>query len=339
MGAQAYTTERAYELIAGAHHRGRLAHAILISGAAGCGKEQLAARLVQLVNGHGEAGGTDLFGAPVKTVVPPLDDLESGWVRVLRPRMKSRRIGVEEIRDLERTLHLAAPTGARKVGVVAEADRMNDQASNAFLKTLEEPPPQTLLLLLTTNPQRLLPTILSRCVSIPLLGGRGLLAEGGAELVDALNRAAIRGFGTPVAAMHLKSTFAAFLAQHKTAAEAAATAAEKEEIAAYRDATDGAWLKERKVFHEAAAAAEYLDARNRLFEVLMAWMADLLRLRTKAGGLDFPESAPSLAALADRESETRLLQRMEALEALRRTLETNAFEPLAIEVGFLKAFG
>jgi DNA polymerase-3 subunit delta' len=335
----AYTTERAYELIAGAHHRGRLAHAILISGAAGCGKEQLAARLVQLVNGHGEAGGTDLFGAPVKTVVPPLDDLESGWVRVLRPRMKSRRIGVEEIRDLERTLHLAAPTGARKVGVVAEADRMNDQASNAFLKTLEEPPPQTLLLLLTTNPQRLLPTILSRCVSIPLLGGRGLLAAGGAELVDALNRAAIRGFGTPVAAMHLKSTFAAFLAQHKTAAEAAATAAEKEEIAAYRDATDGAWLKERKVFHEAAAAAEYLDARNRLFEVLMAWMADLLRLRTKAGGLDFPESAPSLAALADRESETRLLQRMEALEALRRTLETNAFEPLAIEVGFLKAFG
>jgi DNA polymerase-3 subunit delta' len=311
----------------------------LISGAAGCGKEQLAARLVQLVNGHGEAGGTDLFGAPVKTVVPPLDDLESGWVRVLRPRMKSRRIGVEEIRDLERTLHLAAPTGARKVGVVAEADRMNDQASNAFLKTLEEPPPQTLLLLLTTNPQRLLPTILSRCVSIPLLGGRGLLAAGGAELVDALNRAAIRGFGTPVAAMHLKSTFAAFLAQHKTAAEAAATAAEKEEIAAYRDATDGAWLKERKVFHEAAAAAEYLDARNRLFEVLMAWMADLLRLRTKAGGLDFPESAPSLAALADRESETRLLQRMEALEALRRTLETNAFEPLAIEVGFLKAFG
>lgn len=335
----AYTSERAYELIAGAHHRGRLAHAILISGAAGCGKEHLAARLVQLVNGHGEAGGTDLFGAPVKTVVPPLDDLESGWVRVLRPRMKSRRIGVEEIRDLERTLHLAAPTGARKVGVVAEADRMNDQASNAFLKTLEEPPPQTLLLLLTTNPQRLLPTILSRCVSIPLLGGRGLLAAGGAELVDALNRAAIRGFGTPVAAMHLKSTFAAFLAQHKTAAEAAATAAEKEEIAAYRDATDGAWLKERKVFHEAAAAAEYLDARNRLFEVLMAWMADLLRLRTKAGGLDFPASAPSLAALADRESETRLLQRMEALEALRRTLETNAFEPLAIEVGFLKAFG
>jgi DNA polymerase-3 subunit delta' len=336
----AYTTERAYELIKGAHHRGRLAHALLLSGAAGCGKEHLAARLIQLANGHDEAGGgTDLFGAPVAAVVPPLNQLESGWVRVLRPRMKSRRIGVDEIRDLERTLHLAAPTGACKVGVIIEADRMNDQAANAFLKTLEEPPNQTLLLLLTANPQRLLPTILSRCVSIPLLGGRGLLAEGGAELVDALNGAAMRGFGTPVAALHLKSTFAAFLARHRAAAEAAATAAEKEEISAYRDATDGAWLKERKVFHEAAAAAEYLDARSRLFDVLMAWMADLLRLKAKAGGLDFPASAQSLAAIAARESETQLLQRLEALEALRRTLDTNAFEPLAIEVGFLKAFG
>ncbi len=335
----AYTPERAFELIEGANQRGRLAHALLISGAAGCGKEHLAARLIQLVNGGGEAAGVDLFGTPVAAVVPPLDELESGWVRVLRPRMKSRRIGVEEIRDLERTLHLAAPTGSCKVGVVSEADRMNEQASNAFLKTLEEPPRQTLLLLLTANPQRLLPTILSRCVNIPLLGGRGLLAEGGAELVAALNAAAARGFGTPVAALHLKSTFAGCLAQHRATAEAAAAAAEKEEVAAYRDATDGAWLKDRKVFHEAAAAAEYLDARGRLFDVLMAWMADLLRLKTQSGGLDFPDSAPALAGIAGRETETHLLRRMEALEALRRTLDTNAFEPLALEVGFLKAFG
>ncbi len=336
----AYTSERAFELISAAHQRGRLAHAFLLSGAVGCGKEMLAARLIQLVNGGAQAStGFDLFGAPVAVEVPPLDDLESGWVRVLRPRMKSRRIGVDEIRDLEHTLHLAAPGGACKVGVITEADRMNDQAANAFLKTLEEPPPKTLLLLLTANPQRLLPTILSRCVCIQLLGGRPLLAEGGAELVAALNQAATRGFGTPVAALHLKAAFVSFLAQHRTAAEAAAAAAEKEEIAAYREATDGAWLKERKAFHEAAAQAEYLDGRSRLFDVLMAWMADLLRLKTQAAGLDFPDSAPKLRPIAETESESRLLQRIESLDALRRTLETNAFEPLALEVGFLKAFG
>jgi len=46
-----------------------------------------------------------------------------------------------------------------------------------------------------------------------------------------------------------------------------------------------------------------------------------------------------LAAIAANEDAWRLQQRMEALDALRRTLETNAFEPLALEVGFLQAFG
>jgi len=337
--AMAYTAERAFELISSAHERGRLAHAFLISGAVGCGKENLAARVIQLVNGNSGSGGFDLFGEPVVEETPPLDELESGWVRIIRPKMKSRRVGVDEIRNLEHTLHLAAPNGACKVGIIVEADRMNDQAANAFLKTLEEPPQNTLLLLLTANPQRLLPTILSRCIRLPLLGGRALTADGGDELVAALNRAATRGFGTPVGALHLKSAFSSFLADRKSDADDAAKAAEKEEISAYRDATDGAWLKEREAFHKAAAEAEYLDSRNRLFDVLMAWMADLLRLKMKAGGLDFPETAQELSAVVDQESETGLLRRIEALESLRRTLETNAFEPLAIEVGFLKAFG
>lgn len=335
----AYLVERAFELISSAHDRGRLAHAFLISGAHGSGKEMLAARMIQMVSGTANSGGFDLFGEPVAVETPLLDELESGWIRIIRPRMKSRRIGVDEIRDLEQTLHLAAPGGACKVGVITEVDRMNDQAANAFLKTLEEPPRNTLLLLLTANPQRLLPTILSRCVRLPLLGGRALLEEGGAELVSALNAAASRGFGTPIAALHLKAVFSSFLAEFRSEADSAAKAAEKEEVAVYRDTTDGKWLKEREDFHKAAAEAEYLNARNRLFDVLMAWMADLLRMKVNGGGLDFPESAPSLRSIAEAETESRLLKRMEALDSLRRTLETNAFEPLAIEVGFLKVFG
>ena len=335
----AHTPDKAYELLAAAHGRGRLAHALLISGAAGSGKRDLAARLIRLVNGGGESGGIDLFGEPVAATIPPLEELESTWVRVVQPRMKSRQIGVDTIRDLERTLHLAAPDAAYKVGVILEADRITEQAANAFLKTLEEPPGRTLLLLLTSNPQRLLPTILSRCLALPLLGGKSLLEDGGAELVAALNSAALRGFGTPVAALNLKNAFAGFLAAHRKQADDAAAAAAKEEIAAYRDATDGSWLKQRQEFHEAMARAEYLEARNRLFEVLLAWMADLLRQRSGVGGLDFPESAPKLAKLVQHEDENRLLTRMAALEDLRRTLETNAFEPLALEVGFLKAFG
>lgn len=338
----ASTCDKVYDQVAAAHGRGRLAHAFLISGARGSGKERLAARMVKLVSSGKDGatgGGFDLFGEPVVEEVPPLDELESGWVRVIRPRKKSRIISVAEIRDLEHTLHLAAPGGACKVGVLVEADRMNDQAANAFLKTLEEPPDHTLLLLLTANPQRLLPTILSRCVRLPLLGGQPLLEEGGAELVAALNRAAQRGFGDPVAALLLKSTFADFLARAKEEAEQRAKAEEKEEIAAYREGTDGAWLKDREAFHKAAAEAEYLGARARLLDVLMAWMADLVRIRAGSQLLDFPDTADKLRSIAEKETEQRLLQRIHALESMRRSLETNAFEPLVLDVGFLKAFG
>ncbi len=60
----------------------------------------------------------------------------------------------------------AVVDGGVKVGIVVDADCMGEEAGNAFLKTLEEPPAQTVILLLTADPQRLLPTILSRCLRI-----------------------------------------------------------------------------------------------------------------------------------------------------------------------------
>ncbi len=334
----AQRAEQAYELIKSAHERKRLAHAFLVSGALGCGKEMLASRLISLINGSSDAGGMDLFGEPVEEKILPLDEQEGGWVRIIRPRSKSRRITIKEIRDLEHTLHLAAPKGETKVGVIVDAERMNEQSENAFLKTLEEPPNNTLLLLLTTQPQRLLPTILSRCVQVKLTGGLSLSAGGGDELVAALNAVAGRSFGNPIAALHMKAVFSDFLANYKAEAEAAAKAALKEEIATYRDGTDGTWLKEREDFHKAGAEADYLEARNRYLDVILAWLADLIRIKTGSSGLDFPDSAPLLGALAERETVFQIGRRLDALEALRRTLETNASEPLALEVGFLKAF-
>ena len=332
------SAEKSFELIKAAYERKRLAHAFLITGALGCGKDDLASRLISLVNGPEAGSGTDLFGDPVGEKIVPLDEQEAGWVRIIRPRSKSRRISVKEIRDLEHTLQLAAPKGETKVGVIVDADRMNEQAENAFLKTLEEPPNGTLLLLLSTKPERLLPTILSRCLQVKLTGGRSLGADGGDELVATLNGVAAGGFGGPVAALHMKSVFTNFLAEKKAEADAAAKAAAKEEIATYRDGTDGTWLKEREDFHKAAAEADYLEARSRYLDVILAWLADIVRIKTGSDGLDFPESAAQLGKIAEQESITQLSRRLDALEQLRRTLETNASEPLALEVGFLKAF-
>ncbi len=81
----------------------------------------------------------------------------------LRPANKMRRIGMDDTRDLIREIQVSS-FGGRKVGVVIEADRMAGEATNAFLKTLEEPPAGTTLLLLTTRPNAILDTIRSRCL-------------------------------------------------------------------------------------------------------------------------------------------------------------------------------
>lgn len=89
---------------------------------------------------------------------------------VVRPVNKMRQIGVDPVRRLVRTVSHSANQGGRKVGIILDADRMNPQASNAFLKTLEEPPSDTTLLLVTTRPNDLLDTIRSRCMGFKVPG-------------------------------------------------------------------------------------------------------------------------------------------------------------------------
>ena len=87
----------------------------------------------------------------------------------LRPSGKARFIRIGDslsdpgtMREFINKLAVSAAVAPRKVGIVHEADRMNVQTANAFLKTLEEPPANTTLLLITTRPYALLPTIRSR---------------------------------------------------------------------------------------------------------------------------------------------------------------------------------
>lgn len=335
----AFSVDHAFGLMEAAHERGRLAHAFLISGPRGCGKETLAARMIQMLGGGGGGGGgMDLFGEPVKVETPPLDELAGDAVRILRPQSKSRRITVESIRELEKSFYVVAGAKAWKVGVIVDADRMMPAAENAFLKTLEEPPPRTLLLLLTANPGGLLPTVLSRCVRIPLIGQPDLKGGGGEDLLAGLHQAAAHGLGRPEIALGLKALFAGILEARKAEAVAAAEEALKEEEKALKQAVEGDWLKRREEALKASAESEYLADRARLFDVLQAWLADVLRLKAGAGGLDFADGSEGARKLAEAEPMERLLRRMEAIEELRSNLDTNAQEQLALEVGFLKAF-
>ena len=100
---------------------------------------------------------------------PDCRDIERGShpdVLFQAPSSKSRLIVVQQIRQLQKMVYLQARRDNWKVFVIKEADRMNINAQNAFLKTLEEPPEKTILILVTHQPELLLPTIRSRCQSV-----------------------------------------------------------------------------------------------------------------------------------------------------------------------------
>ncbi|MGE9289565.1 MAG: DNA polymerase III subunit gamma/tau [Puniceicoccales bacterium] len=135
-----------------AWQQGRLGHAILLHGPAASSLESVV-----------YAVAAEIMGVDGPVTKHP-DCL------VVRPVNKMRQIGVDAMRQLVRTVSHSANQGGRKVGIILDADRMNIQASNAFLKTLEEPPADTTLFLLSTRPNDLLDTIRSRCMSFKIPG-------------------------------------------------------------------------------------------------------------------------------------------------------------------------
>jgi len=342
----AFTENTAFDLISSAHERERLSHAFLIMGSIEAGTHRLASRMVDLVNGEepSDQSAFDMFGeATIQPNGEPkeLDDLTGELVQVLRPRSKSRIINVDSIRDFEKPLYQSSPSGKWKVGIIVDADRMNDAAANAFLKTLEEPPQNTLLLLITSNPEQLLTTILSRCINVKLIdeSNERPLNEAETDLLQAISSACKRGFGSTPAALTLKSAFASLLTSRKNKISKANDAALKEEEQHYAKTTEGDWLKRREEYYKALTESEYLLERSKLMDVMVTWLGDIVRAKCGHEHFDYPSVAKLTKQLADQEPLEKLLRRMDALEQLRSSLETNAQELLALEVGFMRAFG
>lgn len=324
----AFSPADAFEFLRRAHESGRLAHAYLITGADGSGKRELALRLASLA--AGACGGGDPLRHPD--------------IHAVEPESKSRVIKVEQTRELEKELQMRASQGGRKVAVIFDADRMNAAASNSFLKTLEEPPANSLLLLVTSHPEMLLETVLSRCISVPLIAApRREPSEGQRRLLDCMDQFLSRskpGETDLGGVFSLVREFTRLLGEAKAAIQDEGAAELKREEGLYKQTTDGRWLAGREDHFKALAESRYLQARGWFVETLLQWWGDILRQRHGAAeALDFPSLAERSAAQARRFSTPDVLRRISALEGLRENFGRNVQEQLAVEVAFLKAFG
>jgi DNA polymerase-3 subunit delta' len=222
-----------------------------------------------------------------------------------------------------------------KVSVIVAADRLNPQAANAFLKTLEEPPAKSVMILLTTEPGRILETIISRCLRLNF-GGEGTRRWDDATQ-NWLNR-----FGEMAGAeqksligrYRLMDVLAARLTEMKAGVEEELTA--KSPLEKHDDVEKDLrerWEDELK----AAIEAEYRRRRGDLLLGLQWWLRDVW-LHTLAAGrefLSFPD-ADSPANVAKRITPAQARDNLRVLEQTQRLLFTNVQEALALEVGLLK---
>lgn len=125
---------------------GRLSHAYLFDGPEHIGKYTLAMNFSRL-----------MLSQPAGNIESNPDFL------LVRPAEDKKQIVIDQIRELEKNVSLSPYQSEYKMAIIDQAEKMTEEASNALLKTLEEPSKTTILILITSNSKRILETIKSRC--------------------------------------------------------------------------------------------------------------------------------------------------------------------------------
>ena len=131
-------------------NKNRLANTYLFYGIAGLGKVAVAEKFAQEIIGEGRNQITELYP--------------------LKPQADKKDISIEQVREWRRSLGLKSFSSDNyKVGLIYEAEKLNQESANALLKTIEEPTAKTVIIIVTSDWQKMLGTIVSRSVKIKFL--------------------------------------------------------------------------------------------------------------------------------------------------------------------------
>jgi DNA polymerase-3 subunit delta' len=317
--------------------RGRLGHAYLFTGDQLEALEKLARTLAQTLNCHHpvETNGVATDCCEECPSCRKIAEEIHPDVHWARPESKSRVITIDQTRELMREIQLKPAEAPFKVAVIAGADRLNPQAANAFLKTLEEPPPRSVLILLSTEPSRILETILSRCLRL------NFSAET-ARTLEPEQAVWLQQFSA-AAAVEQKSLFGRYRLLDSLLQRLGAIRAQTEEILGARSPLEKYGEAEKDLREKweteltAAIEAEYRRRRAEVLLLLQWWLRDVW-LHTLAAGealLHLPQIAGA-EEVARRLSPRQARENLLVLEQTQRLLHTNVQEALALEVGLLK---
>jgi DNA polymerase-3 subunit delta' len=214
-----------------------------------------------------------------------LDKRSYSELFTLAPVSKSRQIVIgddssmpDTMRWFQSQFHLKSVSeGKMKIGIIYDADCMNQQVQNCFLKTLEEPPPSSLLILLTPNPFTLLPTIRSRCQNILLLRNKSVYdLEKMKDIFPVLHLLMFGKAGISAAETCASELISISNKLHDIAEEKISDKWKKNLTDSKSLESAGQKLIQKRF--EAAVESEYIGMRNSFLSMLHAWFAHLYML-------------------------------------------------------------
>jgi DNA polymerase-3 subunit delta' len=317
--------------------RGRLGHAYLFTGHQIEELELLARTLAKTLNCQNpiQTNGVATDCCDECLSCKKITNENHADIQWARPESKSRVITIDQTRDLMQQIQLKPTEAQYKVAVIVGADRLNVQAANAFLKTLEEPPQKSVLILLSTEPSRILETILSRCLRLNFaVEAKALLAAAQSEWLNRFSS---------IASAEQKSLFSRYRLLDSLLQKLNEIKAQTEEVLSARSPLEKHTEVEKSLRDKwedelnAAVEAEYRRQRGDLLLLLEWWLRDVWLYTLAAGEelLHLPQIAGA-DEVARRLTPAQAQENLQVLEQTQRLLRSNVQEALALEVGLLK---
>ena len=285
--------ETLWEQVAETIDSGRMAHGYIIQGSpASSGGELVRRMLARLL--------------AKETTANIEKHADVCWIE---PQSKSRQIRVEDMQRMMNQLDRTSFEGGWKAGVIAYADRMNEQSANKFLKTLEEPPGRSLIILITENPESMLATIRSRCQLVAVPHDEVMDEQWRSALLDVLSL-------NPNAGVLGNLAVAGRVGEILHVAEKELSEGTNEEV------EESAADEKVRIGREASKARLL---RREALTLLQDWFRDVMLLQ--AGGaesrLNFPDYAEAARAQGQGQSRKACYKRIDRLERAASQLERN----------------
>ena len=165
--AQMVGQEHVVQALSNALTQGRLHHAYLFTGTRGIGKTTVSRILAKSLNCTGPDGTGGITAEPCGVCQACTEIDADRFIDYIELDAASNR-GIDEVRDMIERAAYKPGVGRFKVFMIDEAHQLTKEAFNALLKTLEEPPDYLKFVLATTDPEKMLPTVLSRCLQFNL---------------------------------------------------------------------------------------------------------------------------------------------------------------------------